>query len=171
MASFHRDGNQLIADVKGAPRKRARTERAGAALPRANSALDAHTRSALMAANEELARDGLRVLALATGPVADASEHGLRGLTFLGLAGLIDPPASGVKDTIARLRAAGLRTVMLTGDQRVTAETIGRQLGVLRAATEVIDGRELDGLSGRRWPRRCAGRPRSAASARSTSWT
>ena len=109
--------------------------------------LDAQARRDLMTANEDLARDGLRVLALAAGTVADTSEPALRDLTFLGLAGLIDPPAPGVKDTIERLRAAGLRTVMLTGDQRLTAETIGRELGVLRSGDQVVDGRELDGLS------------------------
>jgi magnesium-transporting ATPase (P-type) len=87
------------------------------------------------------------VLALATGPVAGATEADLGSLTFLGFAGLIDPPASGVRETIERLRAADLRTVMLTGDQRLTAKTIGRELGVLHSGDQIIDGRELDGLS------------------------
>jgi len=80
--------------------------------------------------------------------VAGTSEADLSGLTFLGLVGLIDPPAPGVKETIARLRAAGLRIVMLTGDQRLTAEAIGRDLGILDSGSRVVDGRELDGLAG-----------------------
>ncbi len=147
MASFRRDGNRLLADVKGAPRKvLALSERIVAA--GGEALLDTQTRRDLIAANEEMARNGLRVLALAAGPVEEASEPALRGLTFLGLAGLLDPPAAGVKDTVERLRAAGLRTVMLTGDQKLTAETIGRELGVLRGGDQVVDGRELDGLSG-----------------------
>ena len=146
MASFRREADQLFADVKGAPRKvLALSGRVVTA--DGEEVLDDQTRRELMAANEDLAASGLRVLAVAAGPVADMSGHALQGLTFLALAGLIDPPASGVKDTIERLRAAGLRTVMLTGDQKLTAETIGRELGVLRSGDKVIDGRELDGLS------------------------
>ncbi len=59
----------------------------------------------------------------------------MRDLTFVGFLGLADPPAPGVKETIARLRSAGLRTVMLTGDQRLTAEAVGRELGVLGPET------------------------------------
>jgi Ca2+-transporting ATPase len=146
MASFRRDGERLLADVKGAPRKVLElSERVLTA--DGEQALDPRVRRDLMTANDDLARAGLRVLALASGRVADTSEAALRGLTFLGLAGLIDPPASGVTGTIERLRAAGLRTVMLTGDQRLTAETIGRELGVLRSGDQAVDGRELDGLS------------------------
>jgi Ca2+-transporting ATPase len=146
MASFRRDGDQLLADIKGAPRKVLElSERVITA--EGEQVLNPQTRHDLITANEDLAREGLRVLALAAGPVADVSEPALHGLTFLGLAGLIDPPASGVKDTVARLRAAGLRTVMLTGDQRLTAETIGRELGLLRSGEQVVDGRELDGLA------------------------
>ncbi len=147
MASFRTDGTRLFADVKGAPGKLIDlSERV--LTTDGEKLLDTQKRRDLMAANEAMARDGLRVLALAAGPVAEASEPALRSLTFLGLAGLLDPPAAGVKDTIERLRAAGLRTVMLTGDQRLTAETIGRELGVLRSGDHVVDGRELDGLSG-----------------------
>jgi P-type Ca2+ transporter type 2C len=146
MASFRRDGDRLLADVKGAPRRvLALSERV--LTTEGEHALDAPARRGLMTANDDLARDGLRVLALATGPVAGATEADLGSLTFLGFAGLIDPPASGVRETIERLRAADLRTVMLTGDQRLTATTIGRELGVLHSGDQIIDGRELDGLS------------------------
>ena len=60
---------------------------------------------------------------------------------------MIDPPAAGVKSTIARLRAAGLRIVMLTGDQRRTAQAIGRELGILSAEAEACDSREWRALS------------------------
>jgi Ca2+-transporting ATPase len=53
-----------------------------------------------------------------------------------------------VKQTIARLRGAGLRTIMVTGDQRLTAETIGRELGLLASHDHVMDGREFRELTG-----------------------
>jgi Ca2+-transporting ATPase len=110
-------------------------------------ALDAAGREAVVAANDAFAAAGLRVLGLATGRVAEPAEASLRDLTFAGLVGLMDPPAPGVRDTIAQLRTAGLRTVMLTGDQRLTALAVGREIGVVAADGEVADGRELDAMS------------------------
>lgn len=147
MASFHDVNGQVTAYVKGAPRQvlevADRTIDGDATRP-----LDPAAREALLAVNAELAGNGLRVLAVAEGPVAAPSADALVGLTFVGFLGLIDPPADGVKRTIAMLRTAGLRTVMLTGDQRLTAEAIGRELGLLQVGDRVIDGRELDTLSG-----------------------
>ena len=71
----------------------------------------------------------------------------LRDLTFVGFVGIQDPPAPGVKATIARLREAGLRTIMITGDQRLTARAIGRELGLLESDAQVIDGRDLHQLT------------------------
>jgi Ca2+-transporting ATPase len=90
------------------------------------------------------ARGGLRVLAIATGAATVAAEESVHDLRLLGFAGLMDPPATGVRETIARLRRAGLRTVMLTGDQRLTAAAVGLELGLLGPDDEILDGRELD---------------------------
>ena len=136
MAAFSRAGGGVIAHVKGAP---------GRVIDLCE--VDAAARDALRAANDALAREGLRVLAVASGPVARAAESAIQGLTFDGFLGLADPPAAGVKETIALLQSAGLRTVMLTGDQRLTAEAVGRELGLLQGDVRVIEGRELDGLS------------------------
>jgi Ca2+-transporting ATPase len=134
-ASIHRladrDGGGLVTFVKGAP---------GTVLTMCTLAAAAKT--AILADNERLAARGLRVIALASGEGDD-----LRDLTFLGLVGIADPPAEGVLETIGILRAAGIRTVMITGDQRATAETIARELGVLREGERAIDGRELRVLS------------------------
>ncbi|MEX2049601.1 MAG: HAD-IC family P-type ATPase, partial [Gemmatimonadota bacterium] len=85
---------------------------------------------------------GLRVIALASGQGDE-----LRALTFLGLVGITDPPAEGVLETIAILRDAGIRTVMITGDQRATAETVARSLGVTGEGERTVDGRGLRALS------------------------
>lgn len=143
-ASFHRRGGALVAYVKGAPRQILDAADRGPEGRR----LDHQGRQALIAINDTLAGAGLRVLALASGHVDDVSEAALTGLTFVGFLGFMDPPARGVRETIARLRQAGMRTVMLTGDQRLTAEAVGRDLGVLSAGSEVLSGRDVDLLSG-----------------------
>jgi Ca2+-transporting ATPase len=146
-ASFHRRDGKLVAYVKGAPGRILELCDRRLALE-GERLLDERGRVELLAVNDELARRGLRVLGVAAGPVDEPGESALRGLAFIGFVGLMDPPAAGVKQTIGRLRAAGLRTLMLTGDQRLTAEAIGRELGILGGEDQVMDGRELDGLSG-----------------------
>ena len=146
MASFHRDGNGLAAYAKGAPRRI--LEMSETLLAESGvETLDKALRAKVLEMNDAMARDGLRVLALASGRVADATEPAIQRLMFVGLVGFADPPAEGVKDAIVRLRAAGLRTVMLTGDQRATAAAVGRELNLLSDGQAIIDGRELDTLS------------------------
>ena len=136
MAAFHHASGAIVASVKGAPvsvLKRCR--------------LDDASRAAMLEINDELAGAGLRVLGVAAGAVSDASERALTELTFIGFIGLADPPAPGVRETIARLRQAGLRTVMLTGDQSLTAQAVGRELGVIHGNERVVEGREIDTLT------------------------
>jgi len=146
MAAFHRDGGTLVVCVKGAPR-RVFELCAMVETSRGPVVLDDAGRQDLVSGNEQLAGRGLRVLAVARGTVPAPDEAALRGLTFLGFLGLLDPPAPGVKDTIATLEAAGLRTIMLTGDQRLTAQAVARQLGLPTDEQAVLDGHELDALS------------------------
>jgi len=103
---------------------------------------DEAQRARLDAANQQLASQGLRVLALAY----CAGDEPEADLTFVALAGIIDPPVPGVKETIERFRDAGIRTVMITGDQRPTAEAIARDLGLMRDGDLTLDGRALRGL-------------------------
>jgi Ca2+-transporting ATPase len=95
----------------------------------ARRALTADDRARLLQANRELAASGLRVLAIAWRPDV-GTERRIEGLTFLGFVGLQDPPRAGVREAIARCREAGIATIMLTGDQRLTAEAVGRELGL-----------------------------------------
>lgn len=146
MASFHRFDGKPRAYVKGAPGRILDLSSTTLA-PGGEEPLDDNARHKLRALNEAFAQDGLRVIALATGAVKEADEANLEGLAFVGFLGLSDPPAPGVKETIARLRAAGLRTLMLTGDQRRTAEAVGRELGLVAQNDTVIDARELNALT------------------------
>lgn len=100
--------------------------------------------------NARLARKGLRVLGFAfkkvgRGSLDEAEPQALESdLTFLGLQGMLDPPRKGVKEAIQDCREAGIRTVMITGDNALTAETVGKQLDF---GGEVLTGQELDRIS------------------------
>ena len=87
-------------------------------------------REQLLAENRRLAAEGLRVLAVACRFVTDGADERIDDLTFLGFVAIEDPVRPGVAEAIARCRQAGIETIMLTGDQRVTAEAVGRQLGI-----------------------------------------
>jgi Ca2+-transporting ATPase len=78
-------------------------------------------------ANREMAERGLRVLGVALG--SGTEEKNLR---FLGLAAIADPPRSEAIEAVGAARAAGIRTVMITGDHPVTAHAIARELGIVR---------------------------------------
>jgi Ca2+-transporting ATPase len=120
MATFNATPDGVLALlVKGAP---------GAILDRA--ALSEPERQRLRTRNDTLARQGRRVLAVAWRPEARDGDERIEGLTILGFVALEDPLRPGVKESIARCRDAGIRTIMLTGDQRLTAEAIGRELGL-----------------------------------------
>lgn len=79
-----------------------------------------------VAANQDMSSRGLRVLAVAVGHSEQETN-----LELVGLIGIADPPRTEVIDAIATARAAGIRTVMITGDHPVTAHAIGRELGIL----------------------------------------
>jgi Ca2+-transporting ATPase len=147
MATFHRASNgDIIAFVKGAPRRVLAIS--GAELtPAGGQPLDDAGRERLRAVNDTLAARGLRVLALASGQVTGTSEDALSGLSFVGFTGIEDPPAPGVRETIARFRDAGIRTLMLTGDQRLTAIAVARTLGLLDRDAQAADGREIGRMS------------------------
>jgi Ca2+-transporting ATPase len=142
-AAFYEVDGRTHVFMKGAPRRVLEL----CATAGEGGALDDEGRTALLAINERLAGGGLRVLAAAEGVVPQASESALHMLVFRGFIGLMDPPASGVADALRRLRSAGLRTIMLTGDQRATAEAVGRTLGLLDGPGASVDGRELDRMS------------------------
>jgi len=146
MAVFHRTDSGLMVSVKGAPlRVLALCRRM--VTDSGETTLDHKGRVHLLRINHGLAADGLHVLAIAHGHASRAEESAITGLTFVGFIGLLDPPAAGVRETIRRLSEAGLRTIMLTGDQRATARAVARALGLLSDDRDQLDGREVLTLS------------------------
>ncbi|VVC02696.1 Copper-exporting P-type ATPase B [Candidatus Bilamarchaeum dharawalense] len=103
-------------------------------------------RSFLLKHNVSMASDALRVLAFAyrENPPSFEEEDMESNLTFLGLMGMMDPPRNGVKEAIADCRQAGIRVVMVTGDNIYTASAIGKELGFKGAS---INGDELDRMN------------------------
>ncbi|MEQ8846667.1 cation-transporting P-type ATPase [Botrimarina sp.] len=131
MATYHEADGGLLVAVKGAPR-RVLEACTSIATGNGEQPLDDHQRDEWLQRVERLAGEGLRLLAVAEKRVDDQQAEPYEGLTFLGLTGLLDPPRSDAQDAIAECRKAGMRVVMVTGDQPTTARAIGEQIGVFR---------------------------------------
>ena len=99
-----------------------------------------------------MADDSLRVLGVAyididLIPNKITSDNLEKNLIFVGLIGMIDPPREGVKESIEECKNAGIKTVMITGDHKLTATAIAKKLGILEREEEAITGLELDKIS------------------------
>jgi len=136
-ASFHATDGETRVFVKGAPER---------VLAMSDLPPEEARRQASLA--EAMAREGYRVLALAEGTFAERVDSRQTPplpdkLRLLGFAGMIDPLRSGVKEAVAACRKAGVRVSMVTGDHRVTALAIARELGMAASEEEVVTGEEL----------------------------
>ena len=99
--------------------------------------------------NNEMASKALRVLGFAikkTDNLLEKDDYE-RNLTFIGLVGMIDPPRDGVLNAVKCCYNAGIKTVMITGDQKNTAVAIAKKLGILKDDSEVLEGKVLDKMS------------------------
>ncbi len=95
--------------------------------------LDDAARAQLLAAQNDMATAGLRVLAFAHATIHDGLPAEERALTLAGLVGLEDPPRTEVAGAVARCTTAGIRVIMVTGDHPHTALAIGREIGLIRS--------------------------------------
>ncbi|GAK38769.1 cation-translocating P-type ATPase [Paenibacillus urinalis] len=102
-------------------------------------------------ANENFSERALRVLAYAYKTIpSDKNELGVEDeydLTLVGLTAMIDPPREEVYDSIIESKKAGIRTVMITGDHKTTAQAIGRDIGLMDDHDIAVTGQELDAMS------------------------
>ncbi len=144
MASYNRDREGIRISVKGAPE--AVLESSSRTLARDGAVdLDEQARESWMARNHELATDGLRVIGFAQKLVEDEEAEAYSDLTFVGLAGLLDPAREDVEDAILACKNAGIKVVMVTGDHPVTAEKIAGEVGLVKKdGFRVITGEELE---------------------------
>jgi len=135
-ASFHAFDSGTQVFVKGAP------ERVAA------MCADAAAAEALLADAELMAAEGYRVLAFAAGAIKESIDPESvpaepADLQALGLVGMIDPLRAGVREAVADADAAGVHTVMVTGDHPITALAIARDLGLATRSAEVVTGTDL----------------------------
>jgi len=150
MATFHRHGDEIKVFIKGAPE---------VLLNRCQSTVDNNGRpvpiqqDTLLIQNEIMAGTGLRVLGVAvrTLPAETIQLDGdlfqyIKDLTFVALVGLMDPPRAEAREAIKLCQHAGISVKMITGDQKVTAKAIAKELGLLG---DVIEGEELAALDDR----------------------
>jgi len=98
--------------------------------------------------NRDLAKDALRVLAFAHKVLNEEEEKKKENiendLIFLGLQGMIDAPRRGVRKAVETCRRAGIRVVMITGDNKITAQAIAKEVGI---GSNILEGKDLDRIS------------------------
>ena len=107
-------------------------------------------RKEILAVNERLSNGGLRVLAFAQREldgVRDLTLEDEKDYTFVGLVSMIDPPRPESIQAVADAKQGGIRTIMITGDHKVTASAIARQIGIFRDGDMALSGVELDAMS------------------------
>ena len=100
--------------------------------------------------NATFSSQGLRVLAFAEKVIGEDRPLGLEDendLTFVGLIAMMDPPREESAPAVADCRRAGIRPVMITGDHKVTASAIAKQIGILQEGDRAIEGAELEHMT------------------------
>jgi len=143
MATFNTDGLRLRVSVKGAPE---------AVLSSCSRIWDGNTLRSLTPGdreewsrtNDRMAREGLRVIALASQMVNDTDDNPYENLIFLGMVGLLDPPRDDVRGAVTLCRQAGIRIVVVTGDQLITARNVAHAVNLIDDMNEpVFHGNDL----------------------------
>ncbi|MCK5587914.1 MAG: calcium-transporting P-type ATPase, PMR1-type [Candidatus Lokiarchaeota archaeon] len=116
-----------------------------------NTALNEENRKNILYTNQNMASEALRVLAVAYKHLSqgeDISEEILQnGFSFIGLEGMIDPPREEVKQALQECNQAGIKTTMITGDHKLTAMAVAKEINLLKSNDLVLTGSELDELS------------------------
>jgi len=147
MATLHQGKVENVIYVKGSP------ERVLGMCKNQliNGSIEALKSDEILGKADEMARKALRLLGMAykTVPKDKASLYpeDLKGLIFLGLQGMIDPPREEAIEAVKRCKRAGIKTIMITGDHAQTAKAIAQQLGIGGSSDKVLTGEELSRMS------------------------
>lgn len=152
MATLHSGANgEQIAFVKGAPE--VILEHSTHIFENGKEkALTAAKKKEIHETNEKFANEALRVLGMAykklPNDVKECQEDIVEsGLVFLGLQGMIDPPRQEAVEANKKCEQAGIRAVMITGDHKLTATAVAKEIGIMKEGSLVLTGAELDSMS------------------------
>jgi Ca2+-transporting ATPase len=151
MTTIHRfEDGRVLAILKGAPELVlgvCESVRAGGTA----ADLTADERTRILRANETMAGDALRVLGFAYRELRDGTdvleETVEKHMTFLGLMGMIDPPRDEVKAAIQVCRDVKIKPVMITGDHKLTAMAVAREIGIFHDGDMALTGEDLDAMT------------------------
>ncbi len=149
MTTIHETSEGLIAYSKGAPE---------AVLKVCNrilingkiEQLNEDIKKEILSRVENMAKKAMRVLAMASKALEDGygREEVEKDMIFLGIVGMIDPPRAEVREAVKLAKQAGLKVIMVTGDHKLTAEAIAREVGIIEEGDSmVITGEELENMS------------------------
>jgi Ca2+-transporting ATPase len=162
MTTFHRPRGAFAAELfenaahvsftKGAPDQLV-SWASQEVMPDGPSPLTPNRREAWRKQIEQMASEGLRVIGIGYRALEDipstlSPETLERDLTLLGLIGIVDPPREEARVAVQKAGAAGIRTVMITGDHKLTAAAIAKQLSIMTDGDQVLTGVDLDRLDG-----------------------
>ena len=116
-----------------------------------NTNLDEYKNN-IISNNETMAKDAMRVLAMGykildSMPNTEQMNNIESDLIFIGMVGMIDPPRDEAREAVEKCKRAGIKTVMITGDHKITAVAIAKSLGILESDEEAITGSQLESMS------------------------
>ncbi len=144
MSTFHSIGGKTIMYTKGAPDELLR-RCISIDLGGKVEALTDEKRQEILSVNQNFAESALRVIGSAYREMSavDTSFESENDLIFTGLVGMIDPPREEAKAAIDVCKKAGIQVKMITGDHKITATAIGRQLGIVEGEAVAVEGRAI----------------------------
>src|SRR3990167_1454970 len=147
MTTIHiMEDRKRVAFVKGAPE--VLLERCSFLLNGAERALTDAERTKILAANDAMAKDALRVIGVASKELPEIDGYGEdfveRDLVFLGLVGMMDPPREEAIEAVKVCQQVHIKPIMITGDHKLTAVAVAKELGIYRDGDLVLTGEELD---------------------------
>ena len=150
MAVAYKNKDKIISYVKGAP-ERILSNSTHIIEDGKIKKLTNLRRKKIQKISNDMAGEPLRVLGLAFKKIPKKENIGVNdleeNLIFIGLVGMVDPPRENVKESIEIARQAGIKTVMVTGDHKITAVAIAKQIGLMDDGKMVVTGKELEAMS------------------------